>query len=112
MAQTKAQKKRAIEGKKKNSGLSSKNQQWKNKSLTMPMKNGKPMKNGDKPPFTHKKYNYKVKLSKRNKYDPSWTYDYVELQKEPPKNHIAEMIPAWSVFEVKTPKNRYTLARR
>ena len=30
---------------------------WKNKSITMPMKNGRPYKKGDKPPYTYQKYN-------------------------------------------------------
>jgi len=84
---------------------------WKNKSITMPMKNGKPYKKGDKPPYTYKKYNYKVKLSKKNSKG-AWTYDNVVLQKEPPNNHISEMIADWGVFEVITPKNRFTYQRR
>ena len=84
---------------------------WKNKSITMPMKNGRPYKKGDKPPYTYQKYNYKVKLSKKNSKGV-WLYDNVVLQKEPPNNHISEMIAAWSVFEVITPKNRFIYQRR
>ena len=80
---------------------------WKNKSITMPLKNGKPYKQGDKPPFTYKKYNYKVKLGKKNNKG-IWAYDSVMLQKEPPSNHINEMIAAWSIFEVITPSARYS----
>jgi len=80
---------------------------WKNKSLTMPLKNGKPYKQGDKPPYTYKKYNYKVKLGKKNNKG-IWAYDSVMLQKEPPSNHINEMIAAWSIFEVITPSARYS----
>ena len=87
---------------------------WKNKSITMPMKNGRPYKKGDKPPYTYQKYNYKVKLSKKNipPRGGAWVYDTVVLQKEPPKNHISEMIAVWSVFEVITPKNRWHYQRR
>ena len=80
---------------------------WKNKSITMPLKNGKPYKQGDKPPYTYKKYNYKVKLGKKNNKG-IWAYDSVILQKEPPRNHINEMIVDWSIFEVITPNNRYS----
>tara|TARA_R110002110_G_scaffold354794_1_gene564491 strand:+ start:211 stop:588 length:378 start_codon:yes stop_codon:yes gene_type:complete len=97
-------KKKTTSKKKTTTKKAPKNSQWKNKSLTMPMKNGKPYKKGDKPPFTYKKYNYKVKISKTAGGGKT-----VQLQKEPPKDHIREMIAAWSMFEVKTPKNRYTV---
>ena len=84
---------------------------WKNKSITMPMKNGRPYKKGDKPPYTYQKYNYKVKLSKKNSKG-AWTYDYVVLQKEPPRDHISEMIADWGAFAVITPKNRYIYQRK
>jgi len=84
---------------------------WKNKFITLPLKNGRPYKTSDKPPYTYKKYNYKVKLSKKNTKG-SWTYDYVVLQKEPPRDHISEMIADWGVFAVITPKNRYIYQRK
>jgi len=76
----------------------------------MAMKNGKPYKKGDKPPYTYKKYTYKVKLGKKNNKG-IWLYDTVMLQKEPPIRHIREMIAAWSIFQVITPKNRYSYSR-